>query len=370
MATANEWLADEAVARAIDLTKYSNGVVRRLLAILNRADASLFTQLEIQLGVMDASTYSVERLEMLLGSVRVLNAQVYQEFQRALEAEMLGVTQTEVAHQARTITQPLPVFVAERFNAVSIEQVQAAAMARPFQGQLLVEWARSNEADRMTRIRNSVRMGFVEGKTVPQMVKEIRGTRALAYADGIIEIDRRNAEAVIRTAVSHTAAFARDQVYEANTDLIKATSWRATLDGRTTQMCRIRDGKQYTVGTHKPIGHKIPWGAGPGKLHWCCRSVDAPVLKSWKELGGADIADWTPQQRASMDGAVPADMTYAQWLKKQSASRQDEILGVTRGKLYRNGKLPLEAFSNNRGDVITLEQLRKREPQAFELAGV
>lgn len=367
---ANDWLADEAVARSIDLTRYSNWLAHRLLSILNRADASLSQQLQISLDGVDQSNWSVERLEQLLGSVRILNAQVYAQLIGELSNEMRGVAETEVRFQATTLTEPLPAQVAARFNAVSIEQVQAAALARPFQGRLLQEWGKSLEVGRMTRIRDTVRMGFVEGKTIQQIVKEVRGTKAQKYQDGIIEIDRRHAEAVVRTAVSHTAGYARDQVLAANQDLVKGVVWRSTLDGRTSQMCRIRDGLKYTLETHKPIGHKIPWLAGPGRLHWNCRSTSSPVLKSWEELGGEAVADWTPSQRASMDGAVPADMTYAEWFKKQSAARQDEILGPTRGKLYRTGDLELGDFSNNKGQLLTLDQLRQREPKAFRDAGV
>jgi len=370
VASANDWLADEAVARSIDLTRYSNWLAYRLLAILNRADVRLAAELQAVLDGVDPSNWSVERLEQLLGSVRVLNAQVYAQLMGELSNEMRGVAETEVRFQTTTLTQPLPTEIAARFNAVAIEQVHAAALARPFQGRLLREWAASLEESRMARIRDTVRMGFVEGKTISQIVREVRGTKAQNYQDGIIEVDRRHAESVVRTAVSHTAGFARDQVLAANADLVKGVVWRSTLDGRTSQMCRIRDGLKYTLETHKPIGHKIPWLAGPGRLHWNCRSTSSPVLKSWQELGGADVADWTPSQRASMDGAVPADMTYAEWFKKQSAARQDEILGPVRGKLYRTGDLELGDFSNNKGQLLTLDQLRQREPKAFRDAGV
>lgn len=370
MASANEWLADEAVARSIDLTKYSNWLVYRLLAILNRADANLAAQLEAALDSMPVGSWTVERIESLLSSVRTLNAQVYAELVEQLGNELHGLTETEVRFQTETLTQPLPVQVAQRFSAVSIEQVHAAALARPFQSRLLREWGEGLEQGRMARIRDAVRMGFVEGKTISQIVREVRGTRAQNYTDGIIEIDRRHAESVVRTAVSHTAGYARDQVLAANADLVKGVVWRSTLDGRTSQMCRIRDGLKYALETHKPIGHKIPWLAGPGRLHWNCRSTSSPLLKSWQELGGADIADWTPSQRASMDGAVPADMTYAEWFKRQGAERQDSILGPTRGKLYRTGDLELADFSNNRGQMLNLTQLRERRPQAFRDARV
>lgn len=370
MASANDWLAGEAVARSIDTTKFSNWLAYRLLAILNRADANLAAELQVALETLEAGSFSVQRLESLLASVRALNAQVYAELTGQLTEQLEGLVQAEVEFQEATLRQPLPRFLVERFNAVSLDEVRAAALARPFQGRLLSEWAQSIEKDRMTRIRDTVRMGVVEGKTTAQIVRTVRGTRAQQYQDGIIQVDRRHAETVIRTAVSHTAGYARDQVLEANADLVKGVTWRSTLDSRTSQPCRIRDGLQYALGSHRPIGHSHPWGPGPGRFHWGCRSTSAPVLKSWQELGGEALLDWTPDERASMDGAVPADTTYAQWLKRQSAARQDDILGKTRGALFRRGGLPLDAFSNNRGQMLTLEQLRARQPQAFKTAGV
>jgi hypothetical protein len=153
---------------------------------------------------------------------------------------------------------------------------------------------------------------------------------------------------VVRTAISHTAAFTRERFYEANAKLVASVQWVSTLDNRTSPMCRLRDGLQYTQDTHKPIGHSVPWGAGPGALHWCCRSTSTVVTKSWKRLTGVDIEEFSPSTRASMDGQVPEETTYAEWLGKQSASRQDEILGPTRGALLRKGGLELGRFTTTR----------------------
>lgn len=367
-ATVNERLFDESIAHAIDTTRYSNGVVRRMLALLNRVDADLFDQLQIALGSMDPETFTVQRLELMLGSVRQINAQLYQQLDRELTAELRGFALAEAEYQEAVWRDVVPAQL--RVASVNIEQVYSAALARPFQGRLLSEWAAGIEADRMARIRDSLRIGYVEGRTTAQLVREIRGTRANGYSDGIIEIDRRHAEAVVRSAISHTAGAARDAFYEANSDLIKAVRWVSTLDGRTSAPCRVRDGKQYAQGTHKPIGHSIPWLSGPGRLHWNCRSSSAPVLKSWAELGGNDLPEFTPAQRASMDGAVPAETVYADWLKRQSARRQDDVLGPVRGKLLREGGLKVEQFSNDKGRWLTLDQLREKQARAFERAGV
>ncbi|MNP87571.1 hypothetical protein D3C76_1885700 [compost metagenome] len=61
-----------------------------------------------------------------------------------------------------------------------------------------------------------------------------------------------------------------------------------------------------------------------------------------------------------MDGQVPQSTTYADWLRRQPASRQDEILGPARARLMREGGLKLEAFYSDKGRLLTLEELRSR----------
>ena len=71
-----------------------------------------------------------------------------------------------------------------------------------------------------------------------------------------------------------------------------------------------------------------------------------------------------------MDGQVANDTTYADWLKRQSGARQDEVLGATRGKLMRDGKLELSEMYSNKGVFLTLDQLRGRDAEAFKRAGL
>lgn len=367
----NERLADAAVGHAVDLAQYGNGVTRRMLRLLDRVDADLVAQIQSALERLPADSFTVQRLEAQLGAVRELNRSAYEQVGRALPVELAELTQYEAQYQQQLFTRTLPSQVVEAVgvNGINIGQVQAAAMSRPFQGRLLSEWAQSIEAGRMTRIRDSIRMGYVENQTIDQMVRRIRGTRANNYADGLLEIDRRHAEAVVRTAVSHTAGYTRDQFYEANSDLIAATLWSSTLDARTTiHICAPRDGKRYTL-EGKPLGHSLPWLAGPGASHWNCRSVSVPVTKSFRDLG-IPIDEFSPADRASMDGAVPSSTTYSTWLAKQSADRQDEILGPTRGALLRNGGLTVDRFYNQKGAYLSLDELRERDAKAFKRAGL
>lgn len=359
MPTTNARLRDRQLDHAVSVRQFGEGVLRRIMAVLNRSDARLMAQLSEALMRMDRTAFTVERMEGLLAAVRATNAQAYAAVLVELQAELRDLAEVEASAQAATVRASLPAAVAARVPVVPVamETVYAAALSRPFQGRLLRDWAAQQEASRMVLVRNAVRAGVVEGRTTSEIIRTLRGTREAGYADGLLNKPRRELATVVQTAVSHTAQSARSAFYDANKDLIAAVQWVSTLDNRTTPECAIRDGLQYTT-EGQPLGHSIPWLEGPGRLHFNCRSVDVPVLKSWKELG-IDADELPAGTRASMDGQVPAETTYGDWLLRQSAARQDEILGPTRGAMLRDGgKLP--DFYDGKGRPLTLAELRER----------
>ena len=354
MATVNELLRDLNIGHQVDLTQYANDQVRKVISLLNQSDSELFAQLTQALERMPAESFTVQRLEQQLLAVREMNAALYRRMLSGFSVDLKDLAQHELGFQGQMLLTVPPVSVP--LVALAPETVYAAVLARPFQGRLLSEWTLGLGADRMARIRDTIRIGFVNSEPIAQMVGRLRGTRAKGYADGLLDISRRNAETVVRTAVSHTANVARDSLYQANSDLIKAIQWVSTLDARTSGICRARDGKQYTCDAHSPIGHSLSWLGGPGQAHWNCRSSSTPVLKSWKELG-LDMNEMPEGTRASMDGQVAANLRYGDWFGKQSAARQDQIVGVTRGRMFRAGEMSFDQFSNNKGRLLTLKEL-------------
>src|SRR5690606_31890562 len=195
----NARLRDLAVGHAIDQRRYTQYVVLRVIAALNRQDARLAAALAEALDRMDATTFTVERLEAMLAAVRAINAQ----------AHAAAVAQ----QQALATAIPAAVLSQQPLVGMSWEAAYAAALSRPFQGRLLSGWAENVEASRMTAIRNAIRQGYMDGLTTDQIVRSIRGTRARQYADGVLERSRREVQTIVRTALAHTAQTARTQLY-------------------------------------------------------------------------------------------------------------------------------------------------------------
>ena len=71
-----------------------------------------------------------------------------------------------------------------------------------------------------------------------------------------------------------------------------------------------------------------------------------------------------------MDGQVAAKTTYDKWLRGRSVEFQEDILGVQKSKLFRQGGLTLDKFVDRNGAEYTLDELRKRESAAFAKAGL
>lgn len=369
MTSINELLQDEALRHQTDFRKYSNAVVLRILAVLNRADRRMMAELAERLERMSPAAFTMERLEAMLASVRMLSEEATRQAQGEFGVDLREFVSYEAEYQTMMLSAHVPAQVS--VAAVNAEAAYAAAMARPFQGVLLRDAWQHLDERKMRLVRQTIAQGFVESKTTDQIIRELRGTRAKGYSDGLLEAPRREVEAVVRTALSHTAGMVQDRTAEANADIIKAVKWSATLDLLTSPICRLRDGKLYQPVTHKPIGHEFSWLSGPGRAHWRCRSAQSFVLKSMAEMG-IDAPDVVVvgRTRASMDGQIPADTTYLDWLKKQTAGRQDQVLGETRGRLFREGRLPLESMYSDKGQFLTLDELRQRDAAAFRRAGL
>lgn len=354
--SANQNLLDMAISHSIGLIRLSNATVRKIIALLNRSDDDLVRQLLKYDPTAVGASYSQQRLVKLLDAIRVINAEAYSALKNELNKDLQALAVYETEFQTKMINSSTVINV----DVVSPtpSQLSAAVNSRPFQGRLLKEWYSEMEDGAQKRLRNAIRMGFTQGETIQQMVTRVRGTKANQFRDGILEVSRRGAEAMVRTAVTHTASAARDELYKDNDDLVKGVRWVATLDSRTTILCASLDGQVF------------PPDSGPRPpAHINCRSTTVPVLKSWKELG-IKLADAPEGTRASMDGQVPASTTYQTWLENRPKEFQDDVLGATRGKLFRDGGLTLDRFIDRAGQEYTLEQLRSRESEAFAKAGL
>lgn len=344
MPTVNENILDAQIKHSVYLERYKSGVLKKIIGLLNKTESDLIDQIAARLVNIEKRGYDLgpdttKRLNDLLDEIKERRAKVYSVLGNNLFAEMADFTTYEADFQIRLADNAgIDIDMVMPSNV----QLKAVVQSQPFNGRLLREWTKGLEQADVRRLQDVIRIGITSGQTTDQIIQRIRGKKSMQYQDGILEISRRDAEAVVRTAVAHTQNRARMEVFNANSDVISGVLYAAVLDSRTTTVCASRDGKVYKLDNAPPI-----------PAHFRCRSIYVPYFG-------------TPQgERASQYGAVPAQTTYAEWLKKQSNEVQEEVLGVARAKLFRTGKLELSRFVDYSGHTYTLDQLKKREPKAF-----
>ena len=341
MPTANELLQEYGISHSVYLERYKTQVLNDLILLMEEIDKDLVDRIALKAG----ETFTKARMERLLQDIRQINGEAVAELKIGLRDQINEFGSYEAQFQEKRIQQAIPI----RWNISqpSPDQIFAAVMARPFEGKLFEDHINRYEQRRLELIQRAIRQGWVEGESIDQIVRRIRGRRANKYADGIIEATRREAASLVRTAINNTASVAREQLYRENGDLIKGVQYVATLDNRTTLICASLDGKVFQTGE----GPRPP-------QHWGCRSTTVPVVRSWRELG-IDLAEAPAGTRASMDGQVAEKATYGKWLKRQPASVQKDVLGKSRYEMFKNGR-PIEKFVRD-GRVLTLEELKRKE---------
>lgn len=346
MPTASEEIQDEIVHRDILIDRYRRRQAQEVLAMLARLEEDIIARIQ----ALDPSLPNARKRARLARVLADIQRRV-DRYGKALDQKLMPalteLARDEAEYGVRQLSTvpPVALDVVTPTNAM----VEAAVAARPFQGRLLKDWVADHPAGVRMRLRQAITQGVVEGATIQELVRRVRGTRANAFRDGIMEVNRRGAEALVRTAVNHTVTMAREEVYLQNEDIIKGVKWVSTLDSRTSLTCMDLDGKVF------------PQDRGPRPpAHINCRSTTVPVLKSWKELG-INLPEAPVGTRASMDGQVPASLTYGDWLRRQPAAFQDDVLGPARAQMFREGA-DIGKFVDNSGRAYTLAQLRGATP--------
>ena len=360
--TTNQRLADQAVRRRLFTTRYGTGQANKMMRLLRDSRIDVEVRLRKALEKLPRTAWSVRHDQAISRALLEMLQAVYANMYGTLETDLKAFSASEAKWHVDTLRGIIPVQI-QAFNPVARitgNQVFAAATANPFQGALLSKWADAQASSLTCAIAQQVRMGYIQGETTEQLVKRVN--------QGAFNRAGLDLAAVTKSAVAHFASEAREEMARQNADLIKARQWLSTLDSHTSKLCIVRDNLMYTADKKpKPIGHPIPYGDGPGRLHFCCRSTETWVIKSWKELG-IDADELSPGTRASMDGQVPADMNYVQWLKRQPQSVQERVLGVNRAAMLQHGA-NVGQFFNDKGEFLTLDQLARKEPDLFPVDG-
>lgn len=292
-----------------------------------------------------------QNLEKLLKDLNAILSGITGDWETKLTEDLQALAKYESDWVAKTLQvavktelvtpSPEQVWSAIKFNPLDLDHKPADFIA------LMSGWG----ATEVNRLVMGVKAGFVQGLTTRQIAHNVVG------AGGLADISQRNAATVVRTALNHVSTEAREMVYKKNSDIVKKYEIVATLDSRTSTICRYYDGQKYEVGE------------GPlPPFHPNCRTTTAPVLSS--EFDFLDAGAKRAARGADGGEQVNANTTYYEFLKQQPAWFQDKALGPVRGSIFRNAGMTTEEFRkasvDGFGRPLTLKEMAETDKRVAE----
>lgn len=174
--------------------------------------------------------------------------------------------------------------------AIDDDTAQKIAAA-PWSGKSYSRRIWKNDQQLGTALRTVVSNGLHRGLSVPQMAKMVEDKMHAGLS---------NARRLVRTEMNYVQnRAAADSIKESG---MKYYRFIATMDRRTSSMCRAHDGKVYPINEYRPGGNAPP-------LHPNCRSTIAGSLRDVYNEDGTRTARNYEKKTIH----VPKNMTYESW---------------------------------------------------------
>ena len=380
MPSIQDQLRDVFVSRAFDLEKVKTASAKGITKLLE----DLMREIERELQNADPTgvkrtVYQQERLNKLFNMADKTIKSQYKGINGIMKNELMTLAEIEGVFAAKAINAVLKVDVLD--YVVSREVLEKLATETLIEGAPSAEWWSKQALSLQDEFKRVMRVGVAKGETLQQMSARVMGTQkpsllgvrgripgvtdeaiaGLTYEPGLLKKAKRNSEALVRTSFQTVMGEARQDVYRANSDVIKGTEYVSVLDQRTTKYCIAYDGSKWNLNGVPIPPTKLPFKQPP-ELHWGCRSILVPLMKSLEEiLGVPGMSEMSASTRSSIDGQVSSNLTFNEWIKARPVEEQIKILGKGRQKLYADGKLTLADMLNPKtGQVMSLKALREK----------
>lgn len=200
------------------------------------------------------------------------------------------------------------------------------------QGYSVYELLSDNRKGLTKKLQTQLAVGVAAGDSINDMVRQVRQT-VTGYTNSQLKT-------VIRTTLAEVNSQVHYKAYDRleSRDLIQGYEYVATLDGRTTEGCRVRDGRVFRTSISNIKDADKP------PRHFNCRSILVPTT---------DFAIGESGYRSSIGGPVPKGVTYEKWFKGLSETNKRNILGKKYYELYKNGNFNVNKLS----DVVSVRNL-------------
>jgi SPP1 gp7 family putative phage head morphogenesis protein len=392
--TANEAYLDAMVAHQIYTLRYGTKVREDIYKLLDSTEKRVAEIIRSHLsskgeGFVSKTQYN--KLNRVKAAIKKSRSDAWDESEKILRLHLLDLVKAEPEFTDSIVKSVLPVVIETKLPAA--ETLHSIVSTRPFQGRLLKQWMRDTKAADLNAMMSVIQRGMVAGLGSDAIAKSVIGTSFAKGVDGVTQRARNNVNSIVTTAVQEIANGARREYFNNNADIVEQERFVATLDERTTLQCAGFDGKifKFGVGPQPPLHMKcrslrvvhfkgVELGNRPMKRSTQRQLLDeftakrkTPVVKARGNLphGMRTEFDAFARRRVrEMIGQVNFKITYQDFIVRQPAWFQNDVLGPTRAALLRTGKIKVENFTDRAGATITIPLLRQRYSQVFKLANL
>lgn len=360
------------------LHRASTATVNKLLAVLDDTSGPFVRRVQERLDNLTAAElqafasgkYTTSRLKGLRAEIDGWAQALAQQLDSAFTADAKELA----GHEANYARDLVAGVFADTPPAMTGAAAYAAAMDKPVFGEFVDSMFRDIPERARRQVYATIRQGITEGRANSEIIRALRGTKALQYKDGILQATRNAIESAVRTARAHVS----NAVYEQQWRELGVTQlvWSAHLELRTCNRCAPLDGKRFEVDgkfSRPPLHPRCRCALVP--------SIDddtmgkRPFVLAGKvtgrdgKSGFRSIGDMTKRQReeAGLEvGQVSAKTTFSDWFARQPERYQREWLGASKFKLYKEGGYSLDKFVDPRNKPYTLEELRQKDGETFK----
>ncbi|MDG3109151.1 minor capsid protein [Streptococcus suis] len=284
-------LTEAEARRVLDNVKNLSDIRDLKLALQNTTDSEEIRQLLI---LLDSAPYAsrIERYETLQRQVDNLSIQLYKAENKASRAFYDEYIPDAYYHSIFDLQQQSGVVFA--FNKIDPEEIRAI-QNQPWLGANYSERIWGNTRVLANELQKQLAVSLLTGQSAHEIAEAIEAQ----FGKG-----SQNARRLVRTETSYFHAEMEAKAYE-EAD-VEYYRFLATLDLRTSSICREHDGKIYKV-SERITGKNYP------PMHpWCRSDTIASDDPEW-------LAKATRSARDPVTGKtiqVPGDMTYKDWYAK------------------------------------------------------
>lgn len=177
-------------------------------------------------------------------------------------------TTSKILHDIYSESYYRSVYAIDRGTTVKIAfklltpELIDAAVNTPIDGTIFSDRIWHNKEVLVNRLRSLIEKAIIQG-TDPQKL-----SRMLKDEFGV---SANESKRLINTELARVVSQANDSIYK-QSNVVNQVMWDATLDNKTSQICRHLDGQKWDVNADHPIP--------PAHPH--CRSCLIPIVPGWK----------------------------------------------------------------------------------------